>query len=121
MRRSPPPAPTRDALAAARAWGGLRTALIGFGVAALTWLLARSTPVAGDQAPLGLTPAWLVAIGLATQFVLIAARAVARRTLGDEVAVGRLMLALELVADGITVLLFALAMFGAVFRISDAL
>lgn len=88
-----------------RRFGAVRTALIGYGVVAFGYLFAR--PGAGpDDGTSGLT---FVAVGIGLQLALLAAGVVVRRHVGTGPAAAQVMFVLELVADGVTVLLFALA------------
>jgi hypothetical protein len=88
----------------------VRTALIGYGAAALSVLLARSGL---QQAPV---PIGLVAAGIGLQVILAFARARAGADDTDAALRKQAVDVLELLGDGITVLLFAIATFGAVTR-----
>ena len=93
-----------------RTYGVIRSALIGYGVAAFTYLFSRSAAFeAGNAGQPSGSAQTLVLVGLALQVLLIGAHLITRRRAADsETAVQGLMI-LELVADGITVLLFAMA------------
>lgn len=54
--------------------------------------------------------------GLGLQLLLIAARALIKRQVREPLAAAQGLLILELVADGVTVLLFALATFGGIMQ-----
>jgi hypothetical protein len=88
-----------------RRFGAVRTALIGYGVVAFGYLFARP-----DDGTSGIP---LIAVGIGLQLALLAAGVVARRYAGTGAA-AQVMFVLELVADGVTVLLFALATLRAV-------
>jgi hypothetical protein len=88
-----------------RRFGAVRTALIGYGVVAFGYLYARAG-VGPDDATSGLV---FVAAGIGLQFALLAAGVLVRRHAPNGAAAAQLMFVLELVADGVTVLLFALA------------
>jgi hypothetical protein len=93
-----------------RRFGAIRTALIGYGVVAFGYLFAR--PDAGpDDGTSGLA---FIAVGIGLQLALLAAGVFVRRHAPDGAAAARAMFVLELVADGVTVLLFALATLRAV-------
>jgi hypothetical protein len=95
--------------------GALRTALIGYGVAAFSYLLARPGS-AGEAKALGFggSASTFLLTGLGLQAFLIVARLVMKRLVPDRAVAGQLFLILELIGDGVTVLLFALATFGAI-------
>lgn len=86
-----------------RRFGAARTALIGYGVAAFGYLFARSG--ASPDATSGIL---FIAVGIGLQIALLAAGVFVRRHAPDGAAAARVMVVLELVADGVTVLLFAL-------------
>jgi hypothetical protein len=99
----------RDARRGSRAVTLVRTALIGYGTAAISVLLARS----GVQQ--AAVPVGLVAAGIGLQVVLVIVRArIAKSEAGASSAAEQAIGVLETVGDGITVLLFALATLGAV-------
>lgn len=101
-----------------RSYGALRTLLISYGVAAFAFLSSRAA-----DAPTALGTATsaqdLVVIGLAAQLLLVAARWLLRRRLSDRTAIAQATMALEIVGDGVTVLLFALATLGPIIFITD--
>lgn len=102
----------------ARVYGAIRTALITYGVVAYGWLVNRApVPALG----LGTPSHRLVLAGVIVQFALIGVRFVVRRRAGDDERAGQALALIDLVADGITVLLFALGTLGAVFRAAEAL
>jgi hypothetical protein len=103
----------RSSLTNQRLYGALRTALIGYGLGAYAFLV----PAAAAQ------PRALLAGGVALQAVLIVVRRLVERYrnalgLDDELA-ARAVLTIELLADGVTVLLFALATFGGIAHVAD--
>jgi hypothetical protein len=83
---------------ALRRSGAVRSAIIAYGIAAYSWFVTR--PDASVAMPMFL-------VGVAIQVLVLVAGVVAKRQ-GGEVAATALPI-VELVADGITVLLFALA------------
>lgn len=92
-----------------RAISLVRTALIGYGTVALSVLFARS----GLQAPV---PLGLVAAGIGLQLIVVFARARTRGKPEDTSDRDKVIDTLELLGNGITVLLFAIATLGAVTR-----
>ena len=97
-------------------YGAVRTALVGYGVAALAFLGSRAAP-AGTPAS-GESGISLVLWGIGIQLALMAARALIKRRVADQAA-DKLLLVLELIGDGATVLLFALGTFGTIFARLD--
>lgn len=92
----------------ARHFGAIRSALIGYGALALTLFWSRSGAV-GEGSSRSLL---LWGIGLQV-VMLVASKLVTRYSPdADSAAKGRMLL--ELVADGVTVALFAIATLGAV-------
>lgn len=110
------PASRGAPLARQRSYAAARTALIGYGVAAFSYLFSRSVPT--DTIPVfGGIPAWgLVLGGVGMQVLLIAIRALLRRRMSDQTSLAQGELVLELLGDGMTVLLFALGTFGAILQ-----
>lgn len=112
-------ASARSPLGQQRNVGLIRSTLIGYGVAALTYFFSRSnafgSAAGGDASGSAQT---FVLGGLALQLLLIATRAfIKHRTPESETAAQGLMV-LELVADGVTVFLFAWATLGAIVQAS---
>lgn len=101
----------RRRIAAKRTYATLRGTLIGYGVGAYALLHLGSWSDAAS-------PAYLYA-GLGVQLALMAARALIRRRLPDPDAAAQAMLVVELIADGATVLLFALATLGMITHAAD--
>lgn len=96
-------------------YGAARTALITYGIAAYTYLLARPGPADATKAfGLGASAASFVLSGLALQVLMIAARLMIKRVITDQQMAAQALDIIELVADGITVLLFAMATLGAI-------
>ena len=60
----------------------------------------------------------LVLVGLALQVLLIGARMLARRKASESDVAAQGLMILELVADGVTVLLFAMATLGTIMQAS---
>ena len=102
--------------------GALRTALISYGVAAFTYLLVRPGS-AGEAKAFGFggSAATFVLGGLALQVFLIVARLVIKRLATDRDVAAQLFVILELIGDGVTVLLFALATLGAINHMPEEL
>jgi hypothetical protein len=101
--------------------GAIRTALIGYGIAAYTYLVAG--PGSGRAEAFGgsaLATSFLLS-GIGLQILLILARFALNRFLPDRGLANQAMLVLELIADGITVFLFALATLGGIFHAADQL
>ena len=103
-----------------RSYGVIRSALIGYGVAALTFLFSRSSGLSsatgGETSGSAQT---LVLGGLALQVLLIAARGLIKHKAPESEVAAQGLMVLELVADGITVFLFAWATLGAVIQASS--
>jgi hypothetical protein len=95
-------------------YGAIRTALIGYGVSLFSYLFARSGLVteASAPAPGGWVSAFLLS-GVGLQVLLILARVLIKHMADRDIATQALPI-VELIGDGATVLLFALATFGAV-------
>lgn len=107
--------------AAPRIIATLRTTLIGYGIAA--YALLPSGP--GSQAgPLpgggGAASSGYLLWGLGLQAAVILAHALVRRGVDDPASAGKAMLVVELLADGATVLLFALATLSAIGHAVDS-
>jgi hypothetical protein len=92
-------------------YGTLRTAIIGYGVAAFSWLFTRGgiieDPLAAEASS---TARLLFASGIACQVLAFAARWWIKRTFGSEGGANAAAL-VEVLADGATVLIFAIATF----------
>jgi hypothetical protein len=101
-----------------RVYGAVRTALIGYGVAAFMYFQVDASSGAASQA-LG---DWgsargFVLMGIGLQLTLLLARALARRYVADAALATQIMGVCEIVADGVTVLLFAIATLGPITRL----
>jgi hypothetical protein len=93
----------------------VRTILISYGIAAYTVVLPSFGPDDGARAVAGFaSPQTLVLIGLGTQMVLLAARWLIKRHVADTDAFLQAFDVLDVIGDGVTVLLFALGTFGAI-------
>jgi hypothetical protein len=111
----PSPTPTRRSpLEKQRAYGVFRTTLITYGAGALTYLLAKHD--AGT-----LSSRVLLLCGVVLQLLLIGLRALVKRYVPDAGSAAQASMMLELVGDGVTVLLFALGTFGAITHGADDL
>ena len=102
-----------------RTYRVIRSALIGYGVGAFTYLFSRSSALesagAGQASGSAQT---LVLVGLALQVLLIGARLLVRRRASESNVAAQGLMILELVADGVTVLLFAMATLGTIIQAS---
>lgn len=92
-------------------YGTFRTAVLGYGVAAFTWLFTRrgiiEDPLATDASS---TARLLFVAGIGCQLVAMLARWWIRRAFGTEESADAQAI-VEVLADGVTVLLFAVATF----------
>lgn len=105
-----------------RRYGTARTVLITYGIAAYTYLVARPGPADAAKAfGVGASAAAFLLSGLGLQIALIAARVIIKRTISDQENAAQALGILELVADGVTVLLFAMATLGAIARAPEDL
>ncbi|HEY7639085.1 MAG TPA: hypothetical protein VH814_05120 [Steroidobacteraceae bacterium] len=87
-----------------RRYAALRSTLIGYGVLAFTFFPPTRT---------------LMLWGVGIQIGVIVIREVIRRRVSDPGVTGTALMLLELVADGITVALFAIATLGGIMRIES--
>ncbi|HEV8330199.1 MAG TPA: hypothetical protein VGQ22_02150 [Steroidobacteraceae bacterium] len=87
-----------------RSYTALRSALIGFGVAAFTFFPPTRT---------------LMLWGVGAQLAVIVLRKVIERRLRDPAMAGTALMVLEIVGDGVTVALFAIATLGGIMRVED--
>jgi hypothetical protein len=101
-----------------RTYGVIRSALIGYGVAAFTYLFSRSSALESTAGQVFGSAQTLVLVGLALQVLLIGARMLARRRAEESQVAEQGLMVLELVADGVTVLLFAMATLGTIIQAS---
>ena len=100
--------------------GTLRTALIGYGVAGFGWFFTRAGVIEDPFAANASSAArQLFAWGVACQAVSILVRWWIRRRSGDSAAPTSAIV--ELLSDGVTVLLFAIATFRGLGAIGEAL
>ena len=87
-----------------RQYTALRSALIGYGVLAFTFFPPTRT---------------LMLWGIGVQVAVILVRQLIQRQVRDPALAGTALMVLELVADGVTVALFAIATFGGILRIES--
>ncbi|MFZ2155398.1 MAG: hypothetical protein WAV72_04640 [Bradyrhizobium sp.] len=104
-----------------RVYGAMRTALIGYGVAAFAYFQFGSSPGLASQA----AGTWgsargFVLLGIGLQLILMLARALTKRYVADEASATQIMDVCEVIADGATVLVFAMATLGSITRIADS-
>jgi hypothetical protein len=93
--------------------------LISYGVVVISYLFTQSVPAGALPLPVdgGLfTPRNLVVLGLVLQMLMLAASLLIRRQLPDPEIATQALFILELIGDGVTVLLFATGTFGAIVR-----
>lgn len=120
MNKPDPTGSQCPALGKQRTCGVLRTVLISYGVAVSGYLFTQSAPAGAMPAAGGLpSPGSLVVLGLVSQVLLIGARAFIRRHAPDSGMAAQGLFVLELVGDGVTVLLFAPGTFGAILQMPD--
>lgn len=105
-----------------QAYGTVRTSLIVYGVAAYTYFQVGSWSGTASRALGNWGSAHGFALlGLTLQLLLILARALLKRYVSDLTSVARIMMVLEIVADGVTVMLFAMATLGPLTQAANAL
>ena len=90
--------------ARALSYGALRSALIGYGVLAFTFFPPTRT---------------LMLWGVGVQIALMIARKLVERQVRDPAIAGQVLTLLELLGDGATVALFAIATLGGILRIEQ--
>ena len=97
--------------------GLARSTLIGYGVAVFTWLFSRQMPADADHASSG-SAGGMLAAGLGVQLVLFLIQRWAAhydRNHGPDDAISPVvMYSCEILLDGVTVLLFAIATFSGI-------
>lgn len=100
----------------------MRTALIGYGVAAYAFFQVRA-PSGSESQAVGYweSARGLVLIGIGLQLILLLARALTKRYVADSASAAQIMSILEICADGATVLLFAMATLGSITRMGSDL
>lgn len=101
----------------------VRGMLISYGVGAFAWLQSTILPVDADASSHGYLQA--IGVGLGLQILLIAVRMAVKRyervhRMENELA-PQAMFIFELLADGVTVLLFAISTFGAVAKLPSGI
>lgn len=105
-----------------RVYGAVRTALIGYGVAAYSYFQVSASSGTASQTPGNWGSArGFVLLGIGLQLVLLLARALTKRYVADSALAAQIMNVCEIVADGVTVLLFAMATLGPMTRVADGL
>jgi len=87
-----------------RHYAALRSALIGYGVLAFAFFPPTRT---------------LMLWGIGVQVVVILVRQLIQRRVRDAAMASQALMVLELLADGVTVALFAIATFGGILRIES--
>jgi hypothetical protein len=87
-----------------RSFGGLRSALIGYGVLAFTFFPPTRS---------------LMLWGIAVQIAVIVARQLIEHKLRDPAAASRALTVVELLGDGVTVAVFAIATLGGIMRFEE--
>jgi hypothetical protein len=87
-----------------RSYTALRSTLIGIGVAAFTFF-----------PPTRILMLW----GVGAQIAVIVLRQVIQRQIRDPAMAGTALMVLEIVGDGVTVALFAIATLGGIMRVED--
>lgn len=98
----------------------VRTVLVTYGVAASSYLFMQSVPEGVSPVHVGMfSPHSLVLTGLVLQVLMIGVRALVRRHAPDPGIAAQGMFILELIGNGVTVLLFALGTFGSILHLSD--
>jgi hypothetical protein len=100
----------------------MRTALIGYGVAAFAYFQFGSSPgIASQAAGTWGSARGFVLLGIGLQLFLMLARALTKRYVHEPALATQIMDICEVVADGATVLLFAMATLGQITRIGNDL
>jgi hypothetical protein len=103
-----------------RVHGAIRTALITYGVAVFTYLFTRhDSGASAEVLGSGVSARFVVLGGIVLQLLLIAVRALIKRYAPDRSSAVQGFMILELIGDGVTVLLFALGTFGAIMHGTD--
>ena len=87
-----------------RSYTALRSTLIGIGVAAFTFFPPTRT---------------LMLWGVGAQIAVIVLRKIIQRQIRDPAMAGTALMVLEIVGDGVTVALFAIATLGGIMRVED--
>jgi hypothetical protein len=103
--------------------GVIRTGLIGYGIAAYSYFVmgAGSRSQAEALGDTGASAASYLLWGVGMQILLIVAHALIKRSIPDESLAAQARWIVELIADGVTVFLFALATFGGILHAADQL
>lgn len=102
--------------------GLIRTTLITYGVAGLSWLLSRSPLHAAAEGLGGFASARLLFfVGVAVQLVLLIARQLIKRHSADNDVARQTLDIVDLIGDAVTVFAFALGTLGAVLHSSASI
>jgi hypothetical protein len=104
-----------------RRYAAVRTALLGYGIAAYGYLLGRPAPHDAQALGIGGSASTFMLSGVGLQIVLILVRIIIKRVVPDRELAGQASLIVELFGDGVTVLLFALATLGAIVHAPEQL
>jgi hypothetical protein len=103
-----------------RLLGALRTGLIGYGIAGYYYfVMGPGSQGKAETLGGGGSPSSFLLGGVGLQILLIVIHALIKRTVPDEGLAAQARWTAELVADGVTVLLFALATFGGILHSAD--
>ena len=103
-----------------RSYAAIRTVLIGYGITAYGFLVARSElPNDANVLGGGGSVSVFLLSGIGLQVLLILGRIVIRRVVADRSIATQALHILELIGDGATVLLFALGTLGAVVHVPE--
>jgi len=115
MRRNEPSNALRHPQRGERLYNAVRATLIGYGVVGFAFLQSQLAPAGPAQALGGFASSQsLLLAGLGLQILLVVARAFLKRYATDDNTVATGVAVSGLVADAVTVLLFALGTFGAI-------
>lgn len=104
-----------------RRFGAVRSALIAYGVAAFTFFWSRTDAFGAGAPDAGAAARALLLWGVGVQILMIVASRLVTRYAPDPASAEKGLMVLELIADGITVTLFAIATFGAILRTQNAI
>ena len=103
-----------------RVYGAVRTALIGYGVTAFAYFqFGSSHGIASQAVGFWGSARGFVLLGIGLQLLLMLARTLTKRYVPEEALATQIMDVCEIVADGATVLLFAMATLGPITRLAS--